>query len=83
MRLGGERTGKTDYCLCDNNYFILVICGGKARIMLLSLLLLPSLCLLILFFFFLFFLPLDEAQHSILFSLLGRGTNSFTFPFFF
>lgn len=44
MRLGGERTGKTDYCLCDNNYFILVSCGGNARIMLLSLLLLPSLC---------------------------------------
>lgn len=71
MRLGGERTGKTDYCLCDNNYFILVICGGKARIMLLSLLLLlPSLC----------FQPqtrLSTASASL------RGPNSLTFSIFF
>lgn len=37
MRLRGDSIGKTDYCLCDNNYFTLVICGGKWEIIPLSL----------------------------------------------
>lgn len=75
MRLRGDSTGKTDYCLCDNNYFTLVICRGKWEIIPLSLCLLHSLLLslslLLLFFHF-------EARlfHSYLNSSLSTGDET-------